>query len=145
MSIDKADVPPISTVMGLRRKSNVNYPLKTTVDPGKYELLSATQKYEQSLFGEPVLTAHVRQRKFPVTSEDLVYPEASRMGATNPLYALASQDIGNEPPKAHQMPGRYFPRSTKFSSAFTTSNPRDTGLNTSISWSKVHPTLDQMY
>ena len=54
------------------------------------------------------------QVTFPSKAEDFKYPASAKHGCENPLYSVASQDIGKEPPQAHQIAPRYFPKNCAY-------------------------------
>eukprot|EP00928_Gymnodinium_smaydae_P016227 TRINITY_DN16057_c1_g3_i1.p2 TRINITY_DN16057_c1_g3~~TRINITY_DN16057_c1_g3_i1.p2 ORF type:complete len:171 (-),score=11.37 TRINITY_DN16057_c1_g3_i1:185-697(-) len=90
---------------------------------------------------EPVPYAHVMPRMFPGKRQQ---SRCDRVGAANPLYTTASSGYGSEAPQDHQLAEFWFPRSHDFCNSFTDPAPRDTGLHTAVSRSRVHASLDPL-
>ena len=142
-SLKGQSVPKISEVLAM--KPRVRRPNKVEVDIANFEILRKEKEIEESLHADRILSAHKLPWKFPVKSENIVYPVIDKHGADNPLFFTTSMDIGAKKPLPHQLAERFFPLSNKFSKDFAGRRARNTAINTRTTKSQVHATLDEPY
>jgi len=138
--LDRARIPKLGEVMN--NKDLIRRPVRTMVDTGRFVLTKEKDDFLASRRSDPVISAHVVPMLFPVEAKDIVYPETEKAGIDNPLYQTAAQSIGKEVPMPHQLPERFFPRSTKFSSGYTDLRPRYSSINTRPEYSRTHQDND---
>ncbi|CEM05502.1 unnamed protein product [Vitrella brassicaformis CCMP3155] len=141
--IDQTEIPKMADVMG--RKILVKAPLRPQIDTSAFPYLESNERKDKENQADRVSSAHTIPRKFRCTADKIEYPEDSRKGASNPLYATASRDYGKEKPKQHQLPERYFPKSNAFTKGFPVGATRMAGLKTAATRSNVHSALDRFY
>jgi hypothetical protein len=140
--LDNKFVPKISDA--LAKKTLIPHPVRPKIE-GEYPLTAGFKDAKRAREAEPVLSAHCLPVSFPVKAENIRYPASTKRGADNPLYSVASQVIGKEPPQAHQLAERYFPKNCDYTKTYTDCAPRTTGLVTRPTMSRVHKDLDQPY
>lgn len=138
--LEGQEVPNISAV--LAQKPRVRRPNRIDVKLEEFEILSAEKAREESSHADRILSAHKLPWKFPVRAENIEYPEINKRGATNPLYKTTAMDIGAKKPMQHQLAERYFPLNNNFSQGFANRRAKSTALNTTLSRSKIHESLD---
>ena len=126
-------------------KGRVRRPNKVEVNLDDFEILRQEKEIEASLHADRILSAHKQPFKFPVKSENIVYPTVDKHGAYNPLFVTTSMDIGAKKPLPHQLAERFFPLSNKFSKDFAGRRAKNTAINTRTTKSQVHATLDEPY
>lgn len=61
----------------------------------------------------------------------------------NILYKTSNKDYGNKIPTSLEIPNKFFPRDTKYTTSFP-DNYKFNGLNTAKTFSKVHKNLDEI-
>jgi len=142
-NVDKAEIPSISAVLGM--KERVRAPVRPKIDFDRFVLQKQEADEVRARQCDAVLSADVLPVKFPSSARDIRYPEVDKRGAKNPLYETSTYNIGKEVPQAHQVPDMYFPRNNHFVKRFTDSKPRFTGLQTRPSASRVHSSFDQFF
>jgi len=131
-------IPSISEI--LDGKDPIRRPVRPLVDTGKFLLTKAKMDEAKAQMLDPILSAHIRPHKFPISEYN--YPKIEKRGAENPLYFTSNTACGKEKPMKHQLPDVFFPRDNHFSSEFTDLRPRYTGLQTRPNYSSVHEELD---
>jgi hypothetical protein len=139
------DVPSYSEI-GLR-----DVELKTTMTKYKQSKLDELKKLseEQEAIRKKQLaevngqlTTHIPPKIFPVKSEDIAYPVPTLENG-NPLYRTSNMNYGKFKPNTFEMPEKFFPRDTKFTTGFVGGNFNNNGLVTSKTPSNVHKAFDQ--
>lgn len=80
-------------------------------------------------------------KKFPVQPGEFKIPEHG-LKIGNPLYMTTSMDVGRLQPSAYEIADRYHPLDNKFSKTFGGGMPKNSGLNTAHTLSKVHGKMD---
>lgn len=80
-------------------------------------------------------------KKFPHDATDFKYPEHG-LQTGNVLYRTSNRDYGSKLPSDIEVPTRYYPRDCNYTKAFP-GNYNFNGLNTNITFSKVHRQLDE--
>ena len=89
----------------------------------------------------PIMT-HVPPKNFPVKCEDIKYPQPT-FDCGNPLYRSSNMNYGKFKPSGFEMPEKFYPRNTKFTTEFVGGNFINNGLVTGKTPSNVHRALDQ--
>ena len=137
------DVPDVSQV--LASKPLIRKPHHLDIDKAEFPLLLQEEQQDKDSHAEKIISAHILPLKFPVRAEDIHYPTVTKNGAYHPLYKTSSMEIGSKPPQAHQLPERFFPRSSRFSSSFLAGHTENTALKSHPSKSRIHQSLDRPY
>ena len=88
------------------------------------------------------LTTHVPPKNFPVKADDIQYPKPTLENG-NPLYRTSNMGYGKSKPNTFEIPERFFPRDTKFTTGFVGGNFNNNGLVTGKTPSNVHKAFDQ--
>jgi hypothetical protein len=78
--------------------------------------------------------------RYTYNPENMHYPEPGLKSP--PVYVTSNSDYGRVRPSVEDLPNKYCPRNTKFTSAFIESREPDTGLNTFMTPSRVHKLFD---
>ena len=80
-------------------------------------------------------------KQFPVKAETYKYPDPI-LNAGNILYKTSYKDYGGKIPNDIDIPPKFFPRDTKYTTSFP-DNYKFNGLNTATTFSKVHTKLNE--
>ncbi|EAS05283.1 hypothetical protein TTHERM_01049330 (macronuclear) [Tetrahymena thermophila SB210] len=80
-------------------------------------------------------------KKFPLKEDSYKAPEPG-LKIGNPLYMTANREYGMLKPTAFEIPNRFYPKDNTYSKSFPGMHKFD-GLNTNITFSKVHRALDE--
>ena len=82
-------------------------------------------------------------KKFPYVAKDFHYPNDGQEKPKS-LYITTNDTYGKIKPNDLELPEKYFPKNTRFTTANTFNMYRNNSLNCSSSRSKVHASLDSV-
>ena len=88
-------------------------------------------------------TTQEKYHKIDVKKVLDVYQHESK--SEDARYTTSSNEIGRKTPTTATFVGQRMARNQAFSNSFGGAKPRNTALNTSLSRSNVHPSLDQTF
>mmetsp|Transcript_26563 Transcript_26563/g.60990 ORF Transcript_26563/g.60990 Transcript_26563/m.60990 type:complete len:166 (+) Transcript_26563:83-580(+) len=131
----------VSMAEVLARRSRARRPVTAPAqDLNRYPLVQARDKGTIEAVAEPVLYADAMPTKFPPKDTGFTYPPRSKQ---SPLYRTEAMKVGWRAPERYHLEDKWFP-SRSFAKGFTDPAPRDTGIDTAVDRSKVHPLLDEL-
>lgn len=101
-------------------------------DSSMDELMKEKRKFDRNV---------VIPKKFPIKEGQYKAPEYG-LKIGNPLYMTSNKDYGILQPTSFEIPNRFYPRDNSYTSGFP-SNYKFDGLNTNVTYSKVHKALNE--
>ena len=143
IDIAKANIPSYSEIgKKLSNLERTRKLLKNDLVAKKHAEKRNIEMNELDAFKKKIDKNAIVSKKFPTKPDNYKIPPHG-LNIGNPLYMTSYMDVGRLKPTGFEIPEKYYPMSRNFTNDFSGGNFKFNGLNTAITFSKVHTAYNE--